>query len=120
MHIKTVPVAKRSVYLTCASDIYSRKSLSSRISNTLNASFCVDPTTEAVRLYGSPGIINTDYGSQLLPGAFVAAVTLSEAKLSTDGTGAWTDNIFIERSWRLLKVDKVYLGASNTTRVRNG
>jgi len=114
MDITYIPMAKGFVYLTCVMDIYSRKILSSVISNTLDASFCVDAYTEAVRLHGAPEIINTDQGSQFTSDAFVAAVATSGAKLSMDGKGAWTDNIFIERFWRSLKYEEVYLRAYDT------
>ena len=104
MDITYIAMAKGFVYLTYVMDIYSRKILSSVISNTLDASFCVDAYIEAVRLYGAPEIINTDQGPQLPSGAFVAAVAASGARLSMDGKGAWTDNIFIERFWRSRKV----------------
>ena len=71
--------------LACVIDSYSRKNLSIRILNTLDASFCLDLYTEAVRLYGAPGIINTDQGFELPPGAFVSAVVPSGARLSMDG-----------------------------------
>ena len=114
MDITYIPMAKGFVYLTCVIDIYSRKILSSVISNTLNASFCVDAYIEAVRLYGTPEIINTDQGSQFTSDAFVAAVATSGARLSMDGKGAWTHNIFIERFWRSLKYEEVYLRAYDT------
>ena len=112
--IPYIPMAKGFVYLACVMDIYSRKILSSVISNTLDASFCVEAYTEAVRLYGAPEIINTDQGSQFTSDAFVAAVAASGARLSMDGKGAWTDNIFIERFWRSLKYEEVYLRAYDT------
>jgi putative transposase len=112
--ITYIPMAKGFVYLTCVMDIYSRKILSSVLSNTLDASFCVDAYIEAVRLYGAPEIINTDQGSQFTSDAFVAAVAASGARLSMDGKGAWTDNIFIERFWRSLKYEEVYLRAYDT------
>jgi len=114
MDITYIPMAKGFVYLTCVMDIYSRKILSSFISNTLDASFCVEAYEEAVSLYGSPEIINTDQGSQFTSVAFVAAVATSGARLSMDGKGAWTDNIFIERFWRSLKYEEVYLRAYDT------
>ena len=114
MDITYIPMAKGFVYLTCVMDIYSRKILSSVISNTLDASFCVDSYTEAVRLYGAPEIINTGQGSQFTTDAFVAVVAASGAKLSMDRKGAWTDNIFIERLWRSLKYEEVYLRAYDT------
>ena len=114
MDITYIPMAKGFVYLTCVMDIYSRKILSTVISNTLDASFCVEAYEEAVTLYGSPEIINTDQGSQFTCDAFVAAVAASGARLSMDGKGAWTDNIFIERFWRSLKYEEVYLRAYDT------
>ena len=114
MDITYIPMAKGFVYLTCVMDIYSRKILSSVISNTLDASFCVEAYLEAVRLHGAPDILNTDQGSQFTSDAFVAAVATSGARLSMDGKGAWTDNIFIERFWRSLKYEEVYLRAYDT------
>ena len=114
MDITYIPMAKGFVYLTCVMDIYSRKILSSVISNTLDASFCVEAYVEAVRLHGAPDILNTDQGSQFTSDAFVAAVATSGARLSMDGKGAWTDNIFIERFWRSLKYEEVYLRAYDT------
>jgi putative transposase len=114
MDITYIPTAKGCVHLTCVMDIYSRKILSSVISNTLDARFCVDAYIEAVRLYGAPEIINTDQGSQFTSDAFVAAVAASGSRLSMDGKGSWTHNIFIERFWRSLKYEKVYLRAYDT------
>ena len=111
MDITYIPMVKVFVYLPCVMDIYSRKILSSVKSNTLDAGFCVEAYEEAVSLYGSPEIINTDQGSQFASDAFVAAVAASGARLSMDGKGAWTDNIFIERFWRSLKYEEVYLRA---------
>ena len=114
MDITYIPMAKGFVYLTCVMDIYSRKILSSVISNTLDARFCVEAYEEAVTLYGSPEIINTDQGSQFTSDAFVAAFATSGARLSMDGIGAWTDNIFIERFWRSFMYEEVYLRAYDT------
>ena len=105
-------MAKGFVYLACAVDIYSRKSLSSTVSNTLDASFCVDATTEAVRLTGSLGIITTDQSTQLRSSVIAVPMVTSDEKLSVDGKLAWTDNIFIERPWRSLKVEAAYLRAN--------
>ena len=85
MDITYIPMAKGFLYLACVMDIYSRKILSSIISNTLDASFCVEAYKNAVWLHGAPNIINTDQGSQFTSDAFVAAVTESGAKLSMDG-----------------------------------
>jgi putative transposase len=106
MDITYILVAKCIVYLACVVHIYRRKLLSSVINNTLNAVFCVQVYTEAVRLHGAPEIINSDQGSQFTSDAFVAAVATSGARLSMDGKGAWTDNIFIERFWRSLKYEE--------------
>ncbi len=114
MDITYIPMAKGFVYLRCVMDFYSRKILSSVLSNTLDASLCVEVYTEAVRLYGAPEIINTDQGSQFTSYAFVAAVAVSGPRLSMDGKGAWTDNIFIERFWRSPKYEEVYLRAYDT------
>ena len=107
MDITYIPMAKGFVYLTCVMDIYSRKILSIVISNTMVARFCVEAYEEAVTLYGSSEIINTDQGSQFTSDAFVAAVGTSGATLSMDGKGAWNDTIFIERFWRSLKYEEV-------------
>jgi putative transposase len=106
MDITYIPMAKGFIYLTCLMDIF--------ISNTLDARFCVEAYEEAVTLYGSPEIINTDQGSQFTSDAFVAAVATSGARLSMDGKGSWTDNIFIERFRRSLKYEEVYLRAYDT------
>ena len=81
-------MAKGFMYLTCVMDIYSRKILSSVISNTLDVRFCIEAYEEAVSLYGSPEIINTDQGAQFTSVVFVAAVATSGSRLSTDGKGA--------------------------------
>ena len=92
-------------------EIYSWKILANVVFNTLDASFWKEAYKETHRLHGVPGITNTDQGSQFTYDAFVAAVTESGAMLSMDGKGAWTDNIFIERFWRSLKYEEVYLKA---------
>ena len=87
MDITYIPMAKGFLYLAGVMDIYSRKILSRVISNTLDASFCVEAYNEALRLHGAPDITNTDQGSQFTSDGFVAAVTESGAKLSMDGSG---------------------------------
>ena len=109
-----IPLAKGFGYLACTLDIESRKILSSGISKTLDASFCVQAYTEEIRQYGSPDIINKDESSQFTSDAAFAAVAASGARLSMDGKGARTDNNFIERFWRSLKYEKVYLRAYET------
>ena len=95
-------------------DIYSRKSLSRRISDILIARFYVIATTETVRLYEPPGIVKAAWWWQLPQGAFVTAVTASAARLIMDGKGAWPDTSFIERFWCSLKVEQVTLRAYET------
>ena len=114
MHIKTVPVAKGSVYLTCAIDIYSAKNLPRWISNTLSASFCADATTEAVRLYGSPEIINSDQGCQLPLGAFVTQYPSPEQDSACTDKGLRQITFSVERFLRSLKYEEVTLRVYDT------
>jgi putative transposase len=90
-------------------DWASRRVLSWRLSNTLDARFCVEALDEALLRYGKPGIFNTDQGSQFTSGSFVARLEEAGVKISMDGRGRFLDNIFIERLWRSLKYEAVYL-----------
>jgi len=90
-------------------DWYSRKVLSWRISNTLDAEFCVDALKEAIDRYGIPDIFNTDQGSQFTSLSFTNILKDHGIKISMDGKGRWIDNVFIERLWRSLKYECVYL-----------
>ena len=92
-------------------DWYSRRILSWRLSNTLTADFCVEALESAMALHGTPDIVNTDQGSQFTSEEFVSQVEDNGALLSMDGKGAWRDNVFIERFWRTLKYENVYLHA---------
>jgi len=85
-----------------------------QLSNTLTADFCVEALESAMRHYGTPAIVNTDQGSQFTSEEFIATVLDSGAELSMDGKGAWRDNIFIERFWRTVKYEEVYLRAYET------
>ena len=96
-------------------DWHSRKVLSWRLSNTMDASFCVEALQEALKTYGMPTIFNTDQGSQFTSFEFTQAVKKSGAKISMDGKGRWMDNVFIERLWRSLKYECVYLNAMVTS-----
>ena len=90
-------------------DIASRKVLAHKTAITLEASHAVDVFKEAVAKYGIPEIVNTDQGSQFTAQEFVDAVQEAKAKLSMDGKGAWRDNVFVERLWRSVKYERVYL-----------
>lgn len=111
MDITYIPMKQGFVYFVAVMDWYSRRILSHRLSNTMTADFCVEAYEDAVSRYGAPEIINTDQGSQFTSEEFVSAVSASGAVQSMDGKGAWRDNVFIERFWRTLKYDEVYLRA---------
>lgn len=106
-----LPMASGFLYLTVIMDWYSRKVLSWRVSNSLDASFCVDALEEAIYRYGTPDIFNTDQGSQYTSEAFTKALKDNDIDISMDGKGAWRDNVFVERLWRSVKYEEVYLNA---------
>jgi len=99
------------VYLAAVMDWFARRILAWRLSITLGEDFCVDAVDEALRLYGSPEIFNTDQGSQFTSDAFTEVLIGNGIDISMDGKGAWRDNVFIERFWRTLKYEEVYLKA---------
>ena len=99
------------VYLVAIMDWHSRKVLSRRTSNTLDTAFCVAALHEALCTYGTPEIFNTDQGSQFTSEAFTQVLKDADVKISMDGKGRWVDNVFIERLWRSLKYEEVYLSA---------
>jgi len=109
-----IPMARGFVYLVAIMDWYSRKVLSWRLSNTLDAEFCVAALREALVRYGRPEIFNTDQGSQFTSEDFTNVLKEVDIKISMDGKGRWTDNVFIERLWRSLKYEEVYLTAYDT------
>lgn len=111
MDITYIPMKQGFVYFTAVMDWYSRRILSWRLSNTMNADFCIEALEEAIQVHGAPGIVNTDQGSQFTSKEFVSTVQGCGAKISMDGKGAWRDNVFIERFWRTLKYEAVYLRA---------
>jgi len=110
-----IPMATGFLYLTVIMDWYSRKVLSWRVSNSLDASFCVDALEEAIYHYGTPGIFNTDQGSQYTSEAFTKVLKNHGINISMDGKGAWRDNVFVERLWRSVKYEEVYLNAYEST-----
>ena len=111
MDITYVPMAKGFVYLAVVLDWFSRRVLSWRLSITMEAAFCVETLEEALSKHGKPEIFNTDQGSQFTCPAFTGVLTKHEIKISMDGKGAWRDNVFVERLWRSVKYEEVYLHA---------
>jgi len=109
--ITYLPMEKGFIYLTVIMDWYSRKVLSWRLSNSMDSSFCVDALEEAIHRYGKPGIFNTDQGSQFTSDAFIDVLKDNDIGISMDGKGAWRDNVFVERLWRSVKYEEVYLNA---------
>ena len=107
--ITYIPVRRGFLYLVAIMDWATRKVLSWRLSNTLDASFCVEALNEAIAKYGKPEIMNTDQGSQFTGAAWITTLTEAKIKISMDGRGRYLDNIFIERLWRSLKQEAVYL-----------
>jgi putative transposase len=90
---------------------YSRRVLAWRLSITLSADFCIEALEEALARHGRPDIFNTDQGSQFTSAGFLAVLTGAEVAISMDGKGAWRDNIFVERLWRTIKYEEVYMHA---------
>ena len=107
--ITYIPVHGGFLYLVAVMDWASRRVLSWRLSNSLDASFCVEALAEALDRYGKPDIFNTDQGSQFTSGDFTGLLEDAKVKISMDGRGRFLDNIFIERLWRSLKYEAVYL-----------
>lgn len=97
------------VYLVAVMDWYSRKVLSWEISNTMDDSFCVSALESAIRLYGIPDLFNTDQGAQFTGKAFIKVLLDNQIQISMDGKGRWVDNVLIERLWRTVKYEDVYI-----------
>lgn len=104
-------MAKWFVYLCAVVDWASRKVLAHRVSITMDRSFYVDALEEALRRYGKPEIFNTDQGSQFTSTDFTDVLRDHEIRISMDGKGSWRDNVFVERLWRSIKYEEVYLKA---------
>jgi len=109
-----IPMAKGFVYVVAIMDWYSRKVLAWRVSNSMDADPCVEALEEAISRYGTPDIFNTDQGSQFTSDAFTGVLKEADIKISMDGKGRWVDNVFVERLWRSLKYEEVYLKAYDT------
>jgi putative transposase len=112
--ITYIPMRRGFLYLVAVMDWASRKVLSWKISNTMDAEFCVEALQEALDRFGKPEIFNTDQGSQFTGQKFVKTLTDAGVRISMDGRGRWMDNVFIERLWRSLKYECVYLHAYET------
>jgi putative transposase len=100
-----------SLYLAAVVDWFSRKVLAWRLSITLSADFCIEALEEALGRHGRPEIFNTDQGSQFTSVDFIKVLKDAEIAISMDGKGAWRDNVFVERLWRTIKYEEVYLRA---------
>jgi putative transposase len=109
--ITYIPMARGFLYLVAVMDWYTRKVLAWRLSNTLDTDFCVEALEEALRRYGNPEIFNTDQGCQFTSEAFTGVLKAHDIRISMDGKGRWVDNVFVERLWRSVKYEEVYLHA---------
>ena len=119
--ITYIPMARGFVYLVAIMDWASRKVLTWRVSPTLTSDFCVAALEEALDRFGTPEIFNTDQGSQFTSAEFLNVLRRREIQISMDGRGCWRDNVFVERLWRSVKYEEVYLHAYETvSQVRTG
>ena len=109
--ITYLPMAHGFQYLVAILDVGSRKVLAWRLSNTMTADFCVEALEEALERYGAPEIFNTDQGSQFTSEQWLNTLKAAGVQISMDGKGRWIDNVFIERLWRSVKYEEVYLHA---------
>lgn len=112
--ITYIPMAHGFLYLVAIMDWYSRRVLAWRLSNTLDGAFCVAALDEAIERFGRPEIFNTDQGAQFTGEAWIGTLKTHGIRISMDGKGRWSDNVFIERLWRSLKYECVYLNAFAT------
>jgi putative transposase len=111
-----IPMARGFMYLVAIMDWHSRKVLSWRLSNTMDTDFCVEALEEALERFGFPDIFNTDQGSQFTSEAFTDVLKQHKITISMDGKGRWLDNVVVERLWRSVKYEDVYLRAYETPR----
>jgi putative transposase len=114
--ITYIPMQRGFVYLCAILDWASRRVLAWRLSNTLTTDFCVEAVQEAITRHGPPEIFNTDQGCQFTSQEFTGLLKSHGVQISMDGTGRWRDNVFVERLWRSLKYEEVYLHAYETVR----
>jgi putative transposase len=111
MDITYIPMARGFVYLAAVVDWFSRRVLTWRLSITMEVDFCLEAVEEALTKYGRPTIFNSDQGSQFTSAAFTGLLLENKIAISMDGRGAWRDNVFVERLWRSVKHEEVYLRA---------
>ena len=111
MDITYLPMKRGFVYLAVVLDWATRRILSWRLSNSMTADFCVEALEEAIVRYGSPEIMNTDQGSQFTSSEFITTLEANGIAISMDGKGCWRDNVFVERLWKSIKYEEVYLRA---------
>ena len=111
MDITYIPMARGFIYLAAVLDWFTRRVLAWRVSITLEADFCIEAVEEALAKHGTPEIFNADQGSQFSSTDFIKVLAAREIKISMDGKGAWRDNVFVERLWRTIKYEEVYLRA---------
>ncbi len=116
MDITYIPMARGFVYLAAVMDWVSRKVLAWRVSITMDTDFCVEAVEEALERHDAPEIFNTDQGSQFTSEAFTGLLKDNGIRISMDGRGSWRDNVFIERLWRSVKYEEVYLRAYESVR----
>ncbi len=109
--ITYLPMRRGFLYLFAVIDWYSRRVLAWRLSNTLTTDFCLDAVREAIHRHGCPEIFNTDQGCQFTSGEFTGLLKAHDIRISMDGKGAWRDNVFVERLWKSVKYEEVYLKA---------
>jgi putative transposase len=109
--ITYIPMRRGFAYLIVVLDWYSRRVLSWKLSNTLTTDFCIEAVEEAIERYGKPEIFNTDQGSQFTSDEFTGLLKAMGIQISMDGKGCWRDNVFVERLWRTIKYEQVYLHA---------
>ncbi|MEO8342042.1 MAG: IS3 family transposase, partial [Nitrospirota bacterium] len=112
--ITYIPMARGFVYLCAVLDWASRRVLAWRLSNTLTTDFCLDAVQDALAHYGTPEIFNTDQGCQFTSQEFIGLLTHHGIQISMDGKGCWRDNVFVERLWKSIKYEEVYLHAYDT------
>jgi putative transposase len=120
MDITYIPMARGFVYLAAVVDWFSRRVLAWRLSITLEVDFCLEAVEEALAKYGRPEIFNTDQGSQFTSAAFTGLLLENTIAISMDGRGSWRDNVFVERLWRSVKYEEVYLHAYDSVTQARG
>ena len=117
--ITYLPMARGFAYLVAIMDWHSRKVLSWRVSNVMETEFCIEALNEAINRYGPPEIFNSDQGAQFTSTALTEVLKNHNIRISMDGKGRWIDNVFIERLWRSVKYEEVYLHAYETINQAN-